>query len=158
MADNRELKQARAAFDSLCKALDSDGWHYSKDEDEMTINCGAQGEDLPIEIMISVDADRALVTLLSEMPFAVSESRRREMAVAVAQANNGMVDGSFDYNYSNGKILFRITTSIRESLIGERALQYIVYCACSTIDKYNDKFLMVAKNDMTCDEVAKFIE
>lgn len=158
MADNRELRQARAAFDALCNALDADGWHYEKDEEDMSINCGAQGEDLPIEIMISVNADRALVTLLSEMPFKAPESRRREMAVAVARANDGMVDGSFDYDYSGGTILFRITTSIRESLIGERALQYIVYCACNTIDRYNDKFLMVAKNDMTCDEVAEFIQ
>lgn len=158
MADKNQLKQARSAFESLCRALDSDGWKYEKDADNMKIKCGAQGDDLPIPIRIYVDADKSLISLYSQLPFTVSENRRREMAVAVAQANNGMVDGCFDYDYSDGTIIFRITVSIRESLISEKALKYMVYCACSTVDDYNDKFLMVAKNDMTCDEVAKFIE
>lgn len=158
MADKKELKQAKSAFDSLCEALDADGWHYEKNEEEMMITCSARGEDLPIAIRIHVDADKALVSLYSQLPFSIAEDRRREMAVAVAKANNGMVDGCFDYNYSDGSIIFRITTSIRESLISGNALKYLVYCACSTVDNYNDKFLMSAKSKMTCDEVAKFID
>lgn len=157
MADARELKQAQAAFKTMCNALDKAGWEYDKDEEEMDIGCGACGEDLPIPVRIHVDAERELVVLYSHMPFSVPEDRRRELAVAVAQANNGMVDGSFDYDYANGNILFRITVSICESLISEKALMYMVYCACSTVDAYNDKFLIVAKNSMTCDEVAEFI-
>ena len=157
MADTKQLKQAQAVFHALCKFLDSDDWHYERDEEEMMIKCRAQGEDLPIAIRLQVDADRALVSLYSQLPFTIAEDRRREMAVAVAQANNCMVDGCFDYDYSNGSIIFRITTSIRDSLIGETALKYLVYCACGTVDHYNDKFLMAAKSEMTCDEIAKFI-
>lgn len=80
------------------------------------------------------------------------------MAVAIARANNGLTDGSFDYNYSDGTVLFRVTTSIFDSIISANALKYMVLCACHTVDNYNDKFLMVAKSEMTCDEVAKFIE
>lgn len=68
MADTKQLKQAQAVFNALCKALDSDGWRYEKDEEEMTIRCGAQGEDLPMAIRIQVDADRALVSLYSQLP------------------------------------------------------------------------------------------
>ncbi len=157
MTDKKQLKQAKITFTALCNALDSDDWNYEKDESKLTIRCGAQGDDLPIPIKIHVDADKYLVVLYSQLPFSVSEDRRREMAVAVAQANNGMIDGCFDYDYSDGNILFRITTSIRDSLISEEALKYLIYCACSTVDNYNDKFLMVAKSKMTCDEVAKFI-
>ena len=158
MMDNKNLKQARAAFVSLCNVLDADEWHYEKDADEMEIDCTAQGDDLPIPIRIRVDGERLLVSLYSRLPFTVSEDRRREMAVAVSRANYNMVDGSFDYDISNGYILFRITGSIRKSLIGENALRYLVYCACNTVDNYNDKFLMVAKSAMTCDEVAQFID
>lgn len=158
MAETRDIRQAQAAFKSLCKALDSDGWHYDKDETALMIECGAQGEDLEIDVRINVDADKLLVSLFSQLPFNVAEDRRREMAVAVAKANNGMIDGSFDYDYNTGAIIFRITVSIRESLISENALKYMVYCACSTVDHYNDKFLIVAKNNMTCKEVAEFIK
>ena len=80
MADTKQLKQAQAVFHSLCKFLDSDDWHYEKDEEEMMIKCRAQGEDLPIAIRLQVDADRALVSLYSELPFTIAEDRRREMA------------------------------------------------------------------------------
>ena len=77
MADKKELRQAQTVFNSLCKALDSDGWHYEKDEEEMMIKCGAQGEDVPIAMIINVDADEAMVSLYSQLQFAIAEDSRR---------------------------------------------------------------------------------
>ena len=122
------------------------------------INCGAQGDDLPMEIIIRVDVKRQLVSLLSQMPFAVPENRRTALAVAVSTANSGIVDGSFDFNYVSGKIIFRMTSSYRESLIGKELLAYMLMCSCYTIDEYNDKFLMIAKNNMSYDEIVNFIK
>ena len=73
-------------------------------------------------------------------------------------ANYGMVDGCFDYDYLNGVIIFRLTSSYRESLIGKDMLGYMLMCSCHTIDDYNDKFLSVAKNSMTIDEIVEFIK
>ena len=158
MSEEKELKQAKAVYKSLCEMLDEREWHYEKNEEELSIECGAQGEDLPIEINIQVDKERQLVTLLSQMPFAVPESRRTALAIAVSQANNGMVDGSFDYDLLSGRIIFRLTSSYRESLIGKDMLAYMLMCACYTIDEYNDKFLMVAKNEMSRNEILEFIK
>lgn len=158
MAGNRELKQARMAFDAICSAFDSVGWRYEKDEDELSVTSGAVGDDLPMPIQIKVNVEKELVMLLSQLPFTVPEDRRREMAVAVAKANNGLANGSFDYDLPEGDIVFRITASIRNSLISEKAFGYLVGCACNTVDEYNDKFLLVAKSEMTCDEVAAFID
>lgn len=158
MSDEKELKQAQAVYKALCEMLDDRGWHYEKNDVELSIECGAQGEDLPLEILIQVDKERQLVTLLSQMPFAIPESRRTALAVAVSQANNGMVDGSFDYDYLSGRIIFRLTSSYRASLIGKEMLAYMLMCACYTVDNYNDKFLMVAKNEMTTEEILNFIK
>ena len=158
MAEEKEMKQAAAVYKSLCEMLDEHEWHYKKDEEHLMIACGAQGDDLPIEIRMEVDVKRKLITLISPMPFVVAENRRTAMAVAVSQANNGMVDGSFDYDYLGGRILFRMTSSYRDSLIGKSLLNYMLMCSCFTIDRYNDKFLMVAKNDMSVEEILNFIE
>lgn len=158
MSEDKELKQALSVYKALCDMLDERGWHYKKDIEELSIECGAQGEDLPLEIIIQVDKERQLVTLLSQMPFAVPESRRTALAIAVSQANNGMVDGSFDYDYLSGRIIFRLTSSYRASLIGKELLAYMLMCACYTVDEYNDKFLMVAKNEMTNEEILEFIK
>lgn len=157
MSEN-DLKQARAVYNALCAMLDERDWRYKKNEEELSISCGAQGDDLPMEISIEVDIERQLVTLLSPMPFHVPEDRRTALAVAVSQANNGMVDGSFDYNYINGRILFRMTSSYRQSLIGKDLFAYMLSCSCYTIDEYNDKFLMVAKNNMSLEEILDFIK
>ena len=158
MSDEKQLKQAKTVYKSLCDMLDGRNWHYKRDDEALRIQCGAQGEDLPIDIMIEIDQKRMLVTLLSKMPFTIPENRRKELAVAVSQANNGMVDGSFDYDFLSGRILFRLTSSYRESLIGKTMLEYMLICSCQTVDDYNDKFLLVAKNNMTVDEILEFIK
>lgn len=158
MSEEKDLKQARAVYKALCDMLDERDWRYNKNETDLTILCGAQGDDLPMQIIIEVDTTRQIVSLMSEMPFAVPEKRRAALAVAVSKANNGMVDGSFDYNYLNGKIVFRMTSSYRESLIGKNLFAYMLECACYTIDEYNDKFLMVAKTEMSINEILDFIK
>ncbi len=158
MADESKLKQAKVAFKALCDMLDENEWHYSKDMENLKITCGVQGDDLPMNIRIEVDADRQLVVLLSEMPFSVPEDRRVELAVAVSAANYGMVDGNFDYNYLDGSILFRMTSSFMDSLVGKEMFNYMLMCACATIDRYNDKFFMVTKKEMSVEEILEFID
>lgn len=158
MSDEKELKQAKVVYATLCEMLDEHDWHYQKDEERLTISCGAQGDDLPMEIRIEVDVERNLITLLSQMPFAVAENRRTALAIAVSQANNGMVDGNFDYDYLNGRIIFRMTSSYLGSLIGKDLFNYMLMCSCVTIDEYNDKFLMVAKSEMSNNEILDFIK
>ncbi len=157
MSDENEMKRAQAVYNSLCEMLDERGWKYDKYDEKLTIRLDTRGEDLEIEIYNEVDSGRQLVSLLSQMPFAIPEDRRSALAVAVCQANNGMVDGSFDYDYIKGNILFRLTSSYRESLISKNLLEYMLMCACFTIDHYNDKFLTVAKNEMTADEIEEYL-
>ncbi len=158
MSEEKKLKQAQAVYATLCEAMDEHDWHYKKDEERLTIECGAQGEDLPIELRLEVDAERELILLLSQMPFTVAENRRTALAVAVSQANNGLADGNFDYDYLSGRIIFRLTSSYIGSLIGKELFNYMLLCACVTVDRYNDKFLMVAKSAMSNEEILDFIE
>ena len=158
MAVKKQLKQAQAVLDTLCEMLEEENWQYEKDDEDLSITCGAQGDDLPIELRINVEAERQLVVILSQMPFIVPEDKRTALAVAVSAANNGLADGSVDYNYLKGNIVFRMTTSFLDSLIGKELFEYMVFCACFIIDRYNDKFLMVAKSDMSNEEIVKFID
>lgn len=157
MSEETELRNAENVFKTLCELLDDNGWHYDRDDENLLISCGVNGDDLPIDIKIEVDRQRQIVALYSEIPLTVSKDRRAVLAIAVNQANCHIADGSFDYDYLNGKILFRITSSYRESIIGKGLLGYMVACACYTVDRYNDKFLMVAKRDMTLKEILEFI-
>ena len=151
MADEK-LERAQRVFKALCENLDSHKWKYEKDDSELKVTCIAQGNDLPVEIMITADSDRQLILFLSRLPFIVPEDKRVDIALAVSAINNKLVDGSFDYNYRNGVLLFRMTSSFIESEIGSEMFTYMIMIACITIDEYNDKLLKICGGDLSIED------
>lgn len=158
MADETKMKLAKTEFRLVCEMLDNRHWTYKKDEDELTIHLAVNGEDIPMPLDIKVDAERQLVLMYSTMPFGVPEPARIPMAVAVACANCGIVDGGFDYDVEDGHLIFRITASFRESLISSAAFDYMVEAALSVVDRYNDKFLFVVEGKLTIEQITGFIK
>jgi hypothetical protein len=156
MADEMKMKLAKQVYNTICEALDNRDWHYGKEEDELLVHFGVNGDDIPLQFIIVVDAERQLIRLMSPLPFKMSESKRIEGAIATCAASYGMADGSFDYDLSDGKIVFRMTASFRESLIGEGLLQYMISCSCAMVDKYNEQFLAIDKGILSIgDFIAK---
>ncbi|MDE7087326.1 MAG: YbjN domain-containing protein [Clostridia bacterium] len=158
MADTQKIKLAQKNFKALCAMLDDNKWKYEKDEEQLMINCGAKGDDMTINIRIKLNPDLELATLYSPMPFDVPESKRSIIALAVARANYGMVDGSFDFKYTTGRILFRLTASYASSILSKEAFEYMLFVSCHTVDEYNDKFLTVCKKDMTVAQLFDLIK
>ena len=154
MADAALMARANEIYNGLCAALDARNWKYKKDEAALVVFFGVNGEDVPMQFIIKVDADRQLVRVMSPLPFKMSKEKRMEGAIATCVANYGMVDGSFDYDLSDGAISFRLTASYRESDISEQLFQYLISVTCVTVDAYNDKFLAVDKGVMS---IADFI-
>lgn len=156
MADEMKMKLAKQVYNTICEALDNRDWHYGKEEDELLVHFGVNGDDIPLQFIIVVDAERQLIRLMSPLPFKMSEAKRIEGAIATCAASYGMADGSFDYDLSDGKIVFRMTASFRESLIGEGLLQYMISCSCAMVDKYNEQFLAIDKGILSIgDFIAK---
>lgn len=147
--------QARSVFDTLCAALDHNDWKYDKNAEKLRVDISATGEDLPMDVIISVEGDRGVVFLMSHLPVKTPEDKLIDMAIAVASANSGMRWGNFDYGIQGGQLYFRMAGCFIDSLLGEEFFQDMLMCAFSTIDKYNDRFLMLAKGMIT---VEKFIE
>ncbi len=156
MADDKVIRQAKNAFATLCEMLDMHNWHYDRDDENLIIKCGANGDDLPIDIRIKVDPELQIVSLYSNLPFKVPEDDRVMAAVAVSAANFNMVDGSFDYNLATGTILFRMTSSFRESLLSKDMFEYMLFVSCLTVDRYNDKFLMLIEHKMSLEDFINF--
>ena len=152
MIDEKKMELAKQVYQTLCRAIEKREWKYDKNEEELIVNFGVNGDDVPMQFIILVDAERQL---MSPLPFKMSESNRMEGAIAVCAASFALADGSFDYDLSDGTVLFRMTASFRESLIGEGLFQYLISCSCATIDKYNDQFLALDKGIVS---ITDFIE
>ncbi len=146
---------AKQNFDTLCRMLDNLGFKYHKDEKDLSLETGIQGDDFLIKLHIYVNPEKELISLISIMPFAVEEAKRIDLALAVCAANYGMADGSFDYDLSDGTILFRLTSSYKETMLSGELFKYMILVSMHTIDKYNDKFFMISKGMI---EIQDFIE
>lgn len=155
MEKEKLLQQAQTVYETICKSLDSKDWKYERHDDNLTIVSGAQGEDLPMRMIIVVNPDAQVVSLFSPMPFNISEEKRVDAAIAVCVANYGLINGSFDYDLNDGEIRFRLVTSFRESTLSEELFMYMVLVTAKTVDDYNDKFLMVSKGMMS---IKQFME
>lgn len=152
MAEANELALAKKVFEDLCTSLDRKKWHYKKHEEDLVVTFGVAGDDLPMDFLLVVDAERQLLSVLSRLSFTVPEDKRMELAIATCAASYGLADGSFDYNIAKGTITFRLTASFRESKIGDGLFAYLVGCSSFTVDKYNDKFFALCKGLMSLND------
>ncbi len=149
MADANALARAKKVYADLCAALDNRNWKYTKRDNDLTVTFGVSGDDIPMDFVLSVDAERQLLRVFSRFPFNVEEYHRMDLAIATCSANYKLADGSFDYDLATGRIGFRLTASFRESTIGEALFNYLIDCSCHTVDKYNDKFLRVGNGSVS---------
>jgi hypothetical protein len=152
MAQEYDMKKAVEVYETLCSMLDNIGWSYDKVEEKLMIKSGVKGDDLPIDFIVMVRPRNEVVQLLSVMPFNMPEDKRVDGALAICAANFGLIDGSFDYDLSDGQIVFRLTSSYRESLLSEELFKYMIMVSAGTIDKYNDRFFMLAKDMITLEK------
>ena len=143
---------AKKVFEILCAALDEREWVYEKEEEKGLVYFQVNGENMPLGFVILVDEERQLVRAVSQLPFKICEDKRMEAAIAVCVANYGMVDGSFDYDISNGVISFRLTASYRDSEVTTGMVQYMIQCSCVTVDNYNHRFMALDKGVIGIEE------
>lgn len=156
-------KEQRAieVYEQLCGMLDKMNFHYTKEgkdkDGDYLIHFAFSGDDLPMQFVMFMDVNRQLIRLMSKLPFAFSEGKRVDGAVVVSRANYKMVDGNFDYNFATGEIIFKITTSFLDSVIGEDLLLYMIRLGVSMVDEFNDKFYAIDRGEMTVEEfLAKY--
>ncbi|MCQ2435231.1 MAG: YbjN domain-containing protein [Oscillospiraceae bacterium] len=148
------LENAKQNFAVLLSCLEQRKLKYSvetPDGERPHVLIHFTGNDLPMSLHIIFRADRQIVSVLSAMPFRMTEEHRRDAAVAVAYANNGLIDGSFDLNMDTGEIRFRMTSSFMDMTATEAMFAYMIYMSAETIDRYNDRFMMLNTGAMSLD-------
>lgn len=155
MADEKNVEKAKEVYDALCRMLDTRDWKYEPHDDKLLIRSGVKGDDLPVEFVMLVNPRNEVVQFLSSLPFKMPEDKRVEGALAVCAANYGLVDGSFDYDLNDGEIRYRLTCNYRDNTLSADQFEYMIMVSASTVDEYNDRFFMLAKDKMT---VKEFIE
>lgn len=148
-------REARTHFQILERAFKEKNWKYSIDEDKLRLTSSFRGDDLSIPITLRIDEERQLIRGFSVLPFNMDESKRVEGAVATTLINWRLVNGSFDYDMSDGQIVYRIAESWRNCTISTEVVQYLVNCLVGTVDDYNDILLGIAKGKMDLQDLQR---
>ena len=141
--------QAKRAYATVIAMMDNDNLKYKRDDENLRIELGFNTDDLDVNVKFVIDEERELVRIFSFLPFKFPEDKRVEGAVATCVANHGMVNGSFDYDFSDGEILFKLVNSYTGDCFSEEAASYMLSVVVSTVDKYNDRFFALAKGMMS---------
>ena len=146
-----EINEARAReiYNNFVNMLVSRDWTFEQFDEDMVIKSAIKGEDLPIQFFIFFMPEKETLQFISVLPFKVAEDMRVDLSIAVNVANYGLLNGSFDYDISDGEIRFRLTQSYKDSQLGDDLFEYMIYCGATTVDKYNDKFLALSKGLIT---------
>ena len=143
-----EENTAQGVYQKLCGVLDAHKWTYQKDDEKLQIKVSVNGKDLPMHMLLSVNAERNLVMLYSAMPFKVDETKRLDMAIMVCAVNSLLVDGNFVFNVENGTLGFCLTQSFLESDISAQAFDMMITVTCGLVDQFNDKFMAISTGEL----------
>ena len=143
-------------YNTLCQTLDNMNWHYTKEEDKFIIRTSAVGKDLSMKLFMKVDVDRQVMYLKSPMPFDIPHYCHDDIVKAVIMANYSMLNGSFEFDFSDGYLAFKIVVPYMESMISEKVCHYMIMVSCDMTDKFNDKFKALVDGKMTLTEFEAF--
>jgi len=158
MAEKLDMRKAKEVYKTLIRMLDGINWNYDRDDDKLLIKSGVSSDDLTVEFIVVVQPKQEVVQFLSTLPFKMPEDKRVDGAVATSVVNYRLVHGSFDYDMRDGRIIFRMTSSYRDSKISEELLKYTIMVSSATVDDYNDKLFMLSKGMITLDDFIKKVE
>lgn len=149
MDDAVKLAAAQKVYATVCAAIDEKGWKYERMDNDLIIKLCLRGDDLPIHHVIIVDAKQQLLRMASPIPLEMAEDKRTEGAIITSLATALLRDGSFDYDLMTGRIVFRMTSSFRDSEIGKGMIHYFVDYTNAAVDIYNDRFEAVNSGKMS---------
>ncbi len=158
MADNKNIKSAKRAYDLFCGMLDDRNWTYKQDDKELSIEIYVNGDDIPMMFLVEIDVDRQLVTIHSPVPAKFEGQQVIEGAIATGQINYKLADGRFIFDVNEGRAMLKLTYCFSDSVFSKDTMGYMLECAMYTVDRYNDKLALLAAGKMSLKDFFDFLE
>ena len=145
-------ERAAQIYQQFKDHLDSHQIHYTPHDEDQVLTLTAQGEDLPMPVVIHVIAEREVVKLYSPLPCDFPEDKRVDAALAVCSLNNKLMNGTFDLDIGDGSVSFRLCQSFHDNDISEVQIRYMMVILFKTVDEYNDSLFALAKGLMSLEQ------
>lgn len=155
MSESEHKLEAQRIYENMCAAFDGAGLKYTRHDEDLVLTYGVSGDDIPMEFIALVNEKARVVRIYSKLPVKVEEDKIVDAAIAVACANDAILNGAFNLDIAKGIISFNVLTAYHNTVLDPEIYIYLAYVASSTVDMFNDRFLMLAKGII---DLEKFIE
>lgn len=160
MATEKQIKAAKAVYDTVIRHMDTVGLKYDEIDmpnDAYMVKLGFKGNDLPMELFVIVDADKELIIVKSPEFTTFSAENISTAAMAICAINDSILDGSYALDIDTGSVMWTVTSCFRGSLVGEETIHYLIGVSAQTVDEYNDKLMMLNMGVLDLDGFRKLL-
>ncbi len=138
------MEMAKTMFGSICSTLDNMKLNYQVHEDDLALVLGHKGDDMEHNILVLVDAEKEVIRVVERLPFKMNPDKASDIAMAVCNANERLLVGSFSYDMQEN-LTYNITQIYNGSLIGEEAIKRMILTLAFTVEDFDDKFMALNK-------------
>ena len=153
-----KLERAAEVYGVVKNHLTAHNLRFEPHDDDLVITLTAQGDDLPMPVLIRVIGDREVLPLSSPLPGKVPEDKRIDAAVALAAINNRLMNGCFDLDLDSGLIVFRVCQSFHDNDITDEQIHYLLAILFITTDQFNDTLFLMSKGTLTLEQVLEKVK
>lgn len=156
MADYN-MSRSQRAYNCVVETLDSHGLDHSDYPKDSEIYIGSVGEEIQSNVKIMLYKDIELMMMVSSIPFIVPQEKRVDIAAAINMINCTLRNGSFDFNFLNGNIIFRVTGSYIESEMDPDMVRYMLDYSLRKIEEYYNRLFMLCFKNLTLSDFIRTI-
>ncbi|MCM1514395.1 MAG: YbjN domain-containing protein [Anaeroplasma bactoclasticum] len=150
-------KPAKVVYQTMLDALEDRKWQYHADEENQRVAFSVSSNQIHMQFLMSAETEGQYISLLSFFPFCIDEHKKVEVALATSYINYSLINGHFDMDLNEGRVLFRVTCIFDGSLLSKDVIQYMIDCACSTVNRYHPLLFQMNAGTITVDDLITFI-
>lgn len=114
---------------TLLAALDEREWTYTVNEELSLVTFGVGGEHSAYNCAIFADDDTRLVTMIAQSPMRVPHEERLSACELLMRANHGLMFGSFDLDFSDGEVRYKVAVDVEGGTLGVEAVHSMITVA-----------------------------
>lgn len=145
------MQTGKEVINIIADALEEKNMPCEKHEDMLIIRSWSLSKD-PIVFCMVIDEKRGNVTFFSKYKFNVPEEKRIEGAAAVCKICF-RVNGTFDYDLTDGSIQYRLTTWYKYAPLTVGHIKCTIDIGLATVILHEDKLYSFAKGQTLLKEL-----
>lgn len=145
-----DTQKATAVITAITDYMDETKLKYDADHEKNTVFITVTGDDFPVTLMFSVNAENNRVETYSRLPFEIKKEKAVDVAMAIAAINARIAYGKFCLYFDKGVCSYENNEYLTgvEGFSSEYG-KVLVATAYSIIEEYNDKLFAVNKGLMS---------